>query len=130
MEEAIVSTLLKNPEKHHCPAEKPSFGILTPHQRLYTLLTSLTIKGFLMKVWQLQDAKAQFSNVVRSAQREGPQAVSVHGKPAAVVVSAGEFERLTKKKQSSFLAFMRASPLVGVNLKIRRDKSPTRDIPL
>jgi antitoxin Phd len=82
-----------------------------------------------MKTWQLQEAKAQFSDVVRRAQKEGPQAVSVHGKTTAVIVSIHEFRRLTQK-MPSFVDFMRASPLVGVELKIERDKSPARRIKL
>ena len=45
--------------------------------------------------WNLQDAKARFSEVVRKAAEEGPQHVSVHGKEKAVVISAEEYERLT-----------------------------------
>jgi prevent-host-death family protein len=41
--------------------------------------------------WKLQDAKARFSEVVRRAQSEGPQRVTVHGKEAAVVISAKDF---------------------------------------
>ena len=40
--------------------------------------------------WQLQDAKARLSEVVKLAQSEGPQAITVHGKPAAVLVSREE----------------------------------------
>ena len=82
-----------------------------------------------MKTWQLQEAKAQLSAVVRDAEREGPQAVSVHGKTAAVVVSIAEFARLTKKKPS-FLELMRRSPLVGVAIKIERNKKPVRKLVL
>lgn len=42
-------------------------------------------------VWKLQDAKARFSEVVRRAQSEGPQRVTVHGKDAVVVMSAEEY---------------------------------------
>jgi prevent-host-death family protein len=41
--------------------------------------------------WKLQDAKAHFSEVVRRAQSEGPQRVTVHGKDAVVVMSAKEY---------------------------------------
>lgn len=41
--------------------------------------------------WKLQDAKARFSEVVRKAQTEGPQRVTVHGRDAVVVVSASEY---------------------------------------
>jgi prevent-host-death family protein len=44
--------------------------------------------------WALQDAKAKFSEVVRRAQTEGPQRVTVRGEPSVVVVAEAEFERL------------------------------------
>ena len=44
--------------------------------------------------WKLQDAKARFSEVVRRAQSEGPQRVTVHGKDAAVVVSAESYAKV------------------------------------
>jgi prevent-host-death family protein len=43
--------------------------------------------------WKLQDAKARFSEVVKRAQSEGPQRVTVHGRDAVVVVSAAQFEK-------------------------------------
>ncbi|MBC8038124.1 MAG: type II toxin-antitoxin system Phd/YefM family antitoxin [Rhizobiales bacterium] len=36
--------------------------------------------------WSLQEAKAKFSEVVRRAQTEGPQTVTVHGKVAVQIV--------------------------------------------
>lgn len=47
-----------------------------------------------MSDWQLQVAKNKFSERVRRAREEGPQTVTVHGKPAVVVVDAAEFARL------------------------------------
>ncbi|MDE2447022.1 MAG: type II toxin-antitoxin system Phd/YefM family antitoxin [Alphaproteobacteria bacterium] len=40
------------------------------------------------RVWSLQDAKAKFSEVVRLAQSEGPQIVTVHGQPSVEIVSS------------------------------------------
>ena len=51
-------------------------------------------------VWQLQDAKARFSEVVRRAAEEGPQHVSVRGEPAAVVLSEEDYRQLTSKRPS------------------------------
>jgi prevent-host-death family protein len=45
--------------------------------------------------WQLQDAKARFSEVVKRAREQGPQHVSVRGEPAVVVISEAEFAKLT-----------------------------------
>jgi prevent-host-death family protein len=50
--------------------------------------------------WQLQDAKARFSELVKRAREQGPQHVSVRGEPAVVVVSEEEFARLTSKRPS------------------------------
>ena len=44
--------------------------------------------------WQLQEAKAKFSQLVQKAIDEGPQTVTRHGKPAVVVVAAEQFELL------------------------------------
>jgi hypothetical protein len=60
-----------------------------------------------MQAWQLQDAKNRFSEVVKRASQEGPQSVTLHGKPAAVVVDALEFDRLVKPRMS-FTEFLLA----------------------
>jgi prevent-host-death family protein len=50
--------------------------------------------------WQLQDAKARFSELVKRAREEGPQHVSVRGEPAVVVMSEKEFARLIAPRPS------------------------------
>ena len=50
--------------------------------------------------WQLQDAKARFSELVKRARERGPQHVSVRGEPAVVVISEEEFARLTSPRPS------------------------------
>jgi len=42
--------------------------------------------------WKLQDAKAQFSEVVRRARSGNPQQVTVHGEEAVVVVDPKRFD--------------------------------------
>jgi prevent-host-death family protein len=79
--------------------------------------------------WQLQDAKARLSELVKAAQAHGPQEITVRGEPAAVVLSRADYERLRRGKPR-FLDFMRRSPLVGVDLLIERDKSPGREAAL
>ncbi len=92
--------------------------------------TSLTsLGGYNMNTWQLQHAKAHFSEVVRNATVEGPQKITLRGEPIAVVISKTEFDKLVKPKPS-FVEFMRKSPLTGVKLDIRRNKSLPRDIDL
>jgi antitoxin Phd len=78
------------------------------------------------KVWQLQDAKNRFSEVINRALAEGPQVVTRRGEEVAVILSTDEYNRL-KKSKSSLREFFRESPLVGVDLQVERDQSYPRD---
>jgi len=82
-----------------------------------------------MRRWQLQEAKARFSEVVRASRTSGPQEITLHDKPAAVVLSRSDYDHLRGEKPS-FLAFLRRSPLVGLDLTIERDGSSTREFEL
>jgi prevent-host-death family protein len=69
----------------------------------------------LQRRWSVQDAKNRFSEVVEAARRE-PQIVTKHGKPAVVVVSANEYERLRKLqhlKAPNFAELLLAMPTGG-----------------
>jgi antitoxin Phd len=77
--------------------------------------------------WQLQEAKARLSDLVKSSQERGPQEITVRGKPAAVVLSHADYDRL-KRRKPGFVQFLRQSPLVGADLRIARDRSPARDV--
>ena len=79
--------------------------------------------------WQLQEAKARLSELVRSAATDGPQEITVHGRTAAVLLSKEDYDRLRDDKPS-FVELIRSSPLVGVELDIRRDRSPMRKVKL
>jgi prevent-host-death family protein len=81
------------------------------------------------EVWQLQEAKNRFSEVVNKALAEGPQTVTRHGEEIVVILSKADYNRL-RKSQSSLLEFFRQSPLVGVELDLERDQSLPRDIDL
>lgn len=65
-----------------------------------------------MQNWQMQTAKARFSELVKRAAQEGPQDITLHGRSVAVVVSRELFDRLSGNEQS-LVDFMRASPLAG-----------------
>ena len=65
--------------------------------------------------WQLQHAKNRFSELVEAALRKGPQEVTRHGKPAVVVVSKEEYDRLTganAKPQRTFIDFILNGPKI------------------
>ena len=83
-----------------------------------------------MHAWQMQEAKARLSEVVKCAESDGPQYISVHGKSVAVVVSQSQFDRLTANGKG-FVEFMRNSPLYGAeDIQLERDSSVTREVSL
>jgi antitoxin Phd len=73
-----------------------------------------------MKTWPLQDAKNKFSQLVELAQTAGPQTVTRHGEPVAVLVSANEYKRLARPKET-MLEFFRPLQGSGVRFERRRD---------
>ena len=80
-----------------------------------------------MHIWQMQEAKARLSEVVKRAEEDGPQDITLHGRSVAVVVSRTMFENLTGN-QRSLVEFMGESPLhVLDELEYERDKTLTRD---
>ncbi len=79
-----------------------------------------------MGTWHLQEAKARLSEVIKKASKEGPQRITVHGEPTAVLISSKEYERLIHPR-GSFVKFMRGSPLYGLKLHLKREQTLTRD---
>ena len=80
-------------------------------------------------IWQLQEAKNRFSELVNKAIREGPQIVTRRGEEVVVVLSKNEYDRI-QKTQTDLVEFFRGSPLVGVELNLERDRSYPRDLSL
>src|SRR5271154_3640323 len=72
--------------------------------------------------WQLQAAKAQFSEVFRRARERAPQVVTKQGKEAVVIVAWEEFERLIKRDRQpkSLSKFFAESPLAKVSINLER----------
>lgn len=80
-----------------------------------------------MQTWQMQEAKARMSELVKRAQIQ-PQDITLHGKSVAVIISRETFDRLLQTKDS-LVDFMRRSPLYGADYpEIERDRSLTRDV--
>ncbi len=83
-----------------------------------------------MHAWQMQEAKARLSEVVKLAESEGPQNITLHGQSVAVLVSRSTFERLSGSGQS-LVEFMHQSPLYGLDdIEFSRDNSLTREVGL
>lgn len=81
-----------------------------------------------MQTWQMQEAKARLSELVKRAALHGPQDITLHGRSVAVVLTRAAFNRLSGQ-QASLVDFMQASPLAGLDdeLHLGRDSSLTRD---
>lgn len=82
--------------------------------------------------WQVQSAKARFSEVFRRARSEGPQRITRQGKDGVVMVAEEQYDQLVGKSHQprSLVQFFRESPLVGVELDLERSRDPERDIDL
>ena len=82
-----------------------------------------------MPTWKLEDAKNQFSRVVREAMTGKPQRVTRGGRDAVVIVSAEEYDRLTRPKVN-LVDFLRESPLAEVDLDLERSRDLGRELDL
>ena len=82
-----------------------------------------------VNIWQLQEAKAQFSQVIKNAQQNGYQIITKQGEPVVVMLSKEEFDTLTQPK-SSLLEFFMKAPYPEFELDIERQKDLPRDIDL
>lgn len=80
--------------------------------------------------WQLQTAKARFSELFRRARTEGPQIITRQGADAVVMLSHERYEQLIRRprRSKSLVQFFRESPLVGLDLDLERDRDQGRDI--
>jgi prevent-host-death family protein len=79
-------------------------------------------------VWQVQEAKQKFSELVQRAIEEGPQTVTRHGKEVVVVISAAEFHRLSDHKPD-FKEFLLSGPDLSVlDLKRLSDMPREHDL--
>jgi prevent-host-death family protein len=79
--------------------------------------------------WQLQEAKAMFSDVIKASSSK-PQIISVRGKETAVILSIADYQKLVRPRQS-FFDFIQSSPLLDFDLELPpRIPEKMRDISL
>lgn len=77
-------------------------------------------------VWQVQEAKNHFSEVIDRALTEGPQTVTRHGKPVVRVVAVTEGD-MQEPADDGFLEFLLSAPKVEGGLpEMPRDTNPGR----
>lgn len=79
--------------------------------------------------WQLQEAKNSLSQLIKDAAGE-PQLVTVHGKPAAVIVSAEEYARLTGRRKGKLSSALLRPDIAADDLDFARDRDSGRDLAL
>ena len=80
----------------------------------------------MVRTWQLQEAKNNFSQVVDEAMRDGPQIITRHGVETVVVISIEDYRRQYVEREK-LTKFLRESPLAEYKLDLTRDPSPPRD---
>jgi prevent-host-death family protein len=82
-----------------------------------------------MASWKVAQAKAHFSELIDKALHEGTQEITRHGKRTVIVVSAKEWDRQARRKES-LVEFLAKSPLKGSGLEIERLRDRPRDVEL
>lgn len=86
-----------------------------------------------MATWKLEDAKNQFSRLVREVRRRGPQIVTRHGREEVVVMSIEQY-RAYARKATTLPELLRHSPLADAlasgDLELRRSRDLPRDVEL
>jgi antitoxin Phd len=80
-------------------------------------------------VWQLQEAKNRFSALVKAAEKEGPQVITVHGQEKAVLLSAEAYQRLMQRK-GSLMDFFQHSPWAKTEIDVSRSSDTGREVEL
>jgi antitoxin Phd len=77
------------------------------------------------RVWQLQEAKNKFSEVVEEALSKGPQVVTKRGVEAVIILSYAEYRKLLAS-HTKLSDFFRQSPLKDTDIDLSRDRSDVR----
>lgn len=81
------------------------------------------------KAWQIQEAKAKFSELIDVVQEEGLQRITKNGEEVAVVLSKDKFEEMREQK-SDLIEFFKKAPFPDLDLKIERSKDLPREFEL
>jgi len=76
--------------------------------------------------WQVQEAKAKFSQLLNETLAEGYQTITKNGKPVAYMISKQEFDRHVQPK-ASFLDALEQCPYPNVDFELERSKDSIRD---
>ena len=72
-----------------------------------------------LSIWQTQEAKAKFSQLVKAALVEGDQFIIQNGELVVAILSKKKYDTLTHPSKS-FLDFFKDAPLQEIELEIER----------
>ena len=72
-----------------------------------------------MQSWQIQEAKAKFSEVIDRAEKEGPQMITWRGVETAVIVPVDEWRRTQPAQKETLLDVLRAMPKFDLQIPPR-----------
>lgn len=81
-----------------------------------------------MSVWQIQEAKTRFSEVIEEANSNGPQIITRHGSERAVILSVADYRTLTAHKPD-LREYLLGGPKVD-SFEVKRDRDTGRKIRL
>ena len=82
-----------------------------------------------MATWQIQQAKTKLSELIDRAHSEGPQTITKHGKPSAVVLSMREYESMRREEPDLVDLLFRLGPKFE-DFDIERSKDTGREVDL
>lgn len=84
----------------------------------------------MQRTWQLQEAKARFSQVVERALAGEVQVVTRRGRAAVVVIPYAEYQRLQAGGVSAWDVFKTAPRLDEEDVPLERDTTPLHPVEL
>jgi antitoxin Phd len=84
------------------------------------------------RAWQVQTAKARFSELFQLARTQGPQLIVRRGKEGVVMLPVEQFDQLLirSRQPETLVQFFRESRLAGLRLDLDRDKDAGQEIEL
>lgn len=79
-----------------------------------------------MAVWQVQEAKSRFSELIEEANTKGPQVITRHGSERAVVMSIRDYRKMTAHRPN-LKEYLLGGPKLD-DFEIQRDRDMGREV--
>jgi prevent-host-death family protein len=72
-----------------------------------------------MGTWQLQEAKARLSELIKTAKKDGPQIISQRGVNSAVLLPFDEWQRSQQSQRPTLLEILQSGPQFDLQIPPR-----------